>query len=177
MGLEPCLAGSRALSALCVLWASAPARLLVLAQSDDDLPAGGSDAGAAATATVGEWMAVVTFLIVALVLSVMYAVRHKSDLGLDTLEHSALVTSWNTTPQRLLTIRCVIMVFMGSTVMFLIDPLHKGVAGVGDAFFCKFMPAVCVISLSVRASFSHFHLCVCAAGCGSQGLPTGATFC
>lgn len=119
------------------------ARLFSAAAQKDDLPAGGSDSGAAATATVGEWVAVVMFLIIALVLSVMYAMKNKSDLDLDTLEHSTLVTSWNTTPQRLLAIRCAIMVFMGSTVMFLIDPLHKGVAGVGDAFFCKFTPAVC----------------------------------
>ena len=82
-------------------------------------------------------MVIVAFLLTALVLSIVYALKHKSDLGLDTLEHSSLVTSWNTTPERLLAVRCVIMAFMGSTVIYMIDPVHKGIAGVGEAFFCK----------------------------------------
>ena len=124
-------------SLLCrVLWASAPAHL-VLAQSGDDLPTG-SATGATTTPSAGEWFAVVAFLLTALALSVLYASKHKSDLRLDTLEHSTLVTSWNTTPERLLAVRCVIMAFMGSTVIYMIDPVHKGIAGVGEAFFCKF---------------------------------------
>jgi len=152
----------------------------------DDLP---TDDAAKATASAGQWFAVVAFLVVMLVLSLVWAKNHKEDLGLDTLEHAMIVTSWNVSAERLLAVRCVILAFMFLTFISMIDPVHNGVSGVGGAFFCK-LSSCATASRSSASSARHSRsrrlvspfapMKLFDAGRGSacaQGSPTGATSC
>ena len=152
-------------------------------------PGAQGDDAAKATASAGQWFAVVAFLVVMFVLSLVWAKNHKEDLGLDTLEHAMIVTSWNVSAERLLAVRCVILAFMFFTFISMIDPVHNGVSGVGGAFFCK-LSSCATASRSSASSARHSRsrrlvspfapMKLFDAGRGSacaQGSPTGATSC